>query len=68
MLTLPTAQGSVIVTGNAAGEWYLYGGSITAAVAVLVAFVRRVRAAVAAPPGPPARAGRRGPSAPDAGP
>lgn len=41
VLTLPTAQGSVIVTNTAAGEWYLYGGSACAAAAVLIALVRR---------------------------
>jgi hypothetical protein len=41
VLTMPTAQGSVIVTNTAAGEWYLYGGSACAVAAVLVALVRR---------------------------
>ena len=41
VLTLPTAQGSVIVTNTAAGEWYLYGGSACAVATVLVALVRR---------------------------
>lgn len=41
VLTLPTSQGSVIVTNTAAGEWYLYGGSASAAAGVLIAFVRR---------------------------
>jgi hypothetical protein len=41
VLTMPTAQGSVIVTNTAAGEWYLYGGSACAVAAVLIAFVRR---------------------------
>jgi hypothetical protein len=44
VLTMPTAQGSVIVTNTAAGEWYLYGGSACAAVAVMIAFVRRIGA------------------------
>jgi uncharacterized protein DUF6113 len=46
VLTLPTSSGSVIVTNTAAGEWYLYGGSVCAASGVVVAFVRRARAAV----------------------
>jgi Family of unknown function (DUF6113) len=41
VLTMPTAPGSVIVTSTAAGQWYLYGGSAGAVVAVLIAFVRR---------------------------
>jgi hypothetical protein len=41
VLTMPTAQGSVIVTNTAAGEWYLYGGSACAVAAVLIALVRR---------------------------
>ena len=49
VLTMPTAQGSVIVTNTAAGEWYLYGGSVCAALAVVVALVRRRRATA---PGP----------------
>jgi hypothetical protein len=40
-LTIPTPQGSVIVTGTAAGEWYLYGGSTAAAAGVIIALVRR---------------------------
>ncbi len=50
VLTMPTPQGSVIVTNTAAGELYLYGGSACAAVAVIIALVRRL-----VPPG----AGRR---------
>jgi hypothetical protein len=41
VLTMPTAQGSVIVTNTAAGELYLYGGSACAAAAVVIALVRR---------------------------
>ncbi|HUY44505.1 MAG TPA: hypothetical protein VMV92_02075 [Streptosporangiaceae bacterium] len=48
-LTLPTAAGSVIITNTAAGEWYLYGGSVCAAAGVVVAFVRRARARAALP-------------------
>ena len=38
LLTLPTAAGSVIVTNTRAGEWYLYGGAICAAVGVVASF------------------------------
>jgi hypothetical protein len=51
VLTMPTAQGSVIVTSTMAGEWYLYGGSGGAALAVVIALVRRRAAAPAPGPG-----------------
>jgi hypothetical protein len=35
VLTLPTAAGSVIITNTAAGKWYLYGGSVCAALGVV---------------------------------
>ena len=43
VLTLPTAQGSVIVTNSAAGEWYLYGGSACAVAGAVIALMRRIR-------------------------
>ena len=43
LLSLPTAGGSVIITNTTPGEWYLYGGSVCAAVGVIVAFLRRAR-------------------------
>jgi hypothetical protein len=43
-LTIPTPQGSVIVTGTAAGELYLYGGAAAAAAGVITALVRRISA------------------------
>jgi uncharacterized protein DUF6113 len=49
VLTLPTAGGSVIVTNTAAGAWYLYGGSVCAAAAVVYAFVSRSRARMRRP-------------------
>jgi hypothetical protein len=55
LLTLPTAQGSVIVTNTVAGEWYLYGGSACAAAGTLIAFTRRFRDLAG---GRPAAAGR----------
>jgi hypothetical protein len=39
VLTMPTAAGSVIVTNTTAGEWYLYGGAGSAALAVVLTFV-----------------------------
>ena len=44
VLTMPTPQGSVIITGTAAGEWYLYGGSAAAAAGVITALTRRFNA------------------------
>lgn len=38
LLTLPTAAGSVIVTNTTAGEWYLYGGAVCAALGVVASF------------------------------
>ena len=43
LLTLPTAAGSVIVTNTAAGEWYLYGGAVCAAIGVVASFRYRPR-------------------------
>jgi hypothetical protein len=43
VLTLPTAEGSVIVTNTTAGKWYLYGGAVCAAMGVVISFGMRVR-------------------------
>jgi len=43
VLSLPSPGGSVIISNTAPGEWYLYGGSLCAAVGVIVAFLRRAR-------------------------
>jgi hypothetical protein len=51
LLTMPTPQGSVIVTNTAAGELYLYGGSGCAALALVIAFARRIGASPARPRG-----------------
>jgi hypothetical protein len=72
VLTMPTAQGSVIVTNTAAGEWYLYGGTACAAAGVVIAFVRQAGAAARRrrPPGRGQATGRgpaQGRSAPGAG-
>ncbi len=48
VITLPTAAGSVIITNTAAGKWYLYGGSVCAALGVVVG----VRARSGRGPGP----------------
>ncbi len=36
--TQPVPNGSVIIANTAAGQWYLYGGTLSAAVAVLISF------------------------------
>jgi hypothetical protein len=38
VLSLPTSGGSVIITNSTAGKWYLYGGTLSAAIAVTIAF------------------------------
>ncbi len=43
VLSLPTSGGSVIIANSTAGQVYLYGGSLCAAVGVVVAFLRRAR-------------------------
>jgi hypothetical protein len=41
VLTMPTASGSVIVANTSAGKWYLYGGAVSAALAVVLTFLGR---------------------------
>jgi hypothetical protein len=38
VLDTPSKQGSVVVAAVPSGEWYLYGGSISALLAIAVAF------------------------------
>ena len=45
VLSMPVANGSVIITASTPGEWYLYGGTLSAAIAVAASFGRWVRAA-----------------------
>jgi hypothetical protein len=39
ILSMPSSQGSVIITDTAAGKWYLYGGTIAAVAGITVAAV-----------------------------
>ncbi len=55
LLSMPVANGSVIITASTPGEWYLYGGTLSAAIAVAASFGRWVRAARPSPPGSRAR-------------
>jgi hypothetical protein len=43
ILASPRPNGSVIITGTAAGEWYLYGGAHGCAAGTVTAFYVRVR-------------------------
>ena len=55
LLTMPTANGSVIVTNTAAGRWFLYGGAICAGAGLAVSFRWRARRPAGLPrptPGP----------------
>ena len=38
VLSLPAANGSVIITNTAAGKWYLYGGTLSTVVGVALSF------------------------------
>jgi hypothetical protein len=48
-LAMPKSNGSVIITATAAGEWYLYGGALAAAVGAVSSFFLRHRGGVARP-------------------
>ena len=45
VLSMPVTNGSVIITASAPGEWYLYGGTLSAVIAVLAAFGGSIRTA-----------------------
>jgi len=45
VLSMPVSNGSVIITASAPGEWYLYGGTLSAVIAVAAAFGGSIRAA-----------------------
>jgi uncharacterized membrane protein len=38
VLSLPVSSGSVIITNTTAGQWYLYGGTLCAAIGVAASF------------------------------
>ena len=59
VLSMPVSNGSVIITGTTPGKWYLYGGTLSIAAAVVLSFAGMARVA-----GRPAAASRtRGPGA-----
>jgi uncharacterized membrane protein len=39
IMSMGNAQGSVIITNTAAGQWYLYGGALAAAAGAVAAFM-----------------------------
>jgi hypothetical protein len=43
VLSMPTANGSVIITNTAAGKWYLYGGTLSTVVGVALSFAGLTR-------------------------
>ncbi|HTU73533.1 MAG TPA: DUF6113 family protein [Trebonia sp.] len=44
ILSTGSRAGSVIIANTAAGEWYLYGGTLAGALGVLVTFIRQASA------------------------
>ena len=45
VLSMPVSNGSVIITNTTPGKWYLYGGALTVAAGVVLAFVGTARRA-----------------------
>jgi hypothetical protein len=45
VLSMPVSNGSVIITSTKAGEWYLYGGTLSVAAGVVASFVAMARRA-----------------------
>ena len=43
VLSMPVSNGSVIITSTTPGEWYLYGGTLSVAAAVVGSFVGTAR-------------------------
>ena len=60
VLSMPVSNGSVIITNTAPGKWYLYGGTLSVAVGVVLSFASMARWAGGA--GATARSGRSGSS------
>jgi peptidoglycan/LPS O-acetylase OafA/YrhL len=46
LMAMARSNGSVIITGTAAGEWFLYGGALACAVGSVASFFTRVRRSV----------------------
>ncbi len=45
LMAMPVSSGSLVITGTSPGEWYLYGGTITALLGVGFSFGNWVRGA-----------------------
>jgi hypothetical protein len=45
VLSMPVSNGSVIITNTAPGKWYLYGGTLSVAAAVVASFAMMARRA-----------------------
>ncbi len=43
VLSMPASNGSVIITNTTPGKWYLYGGTLSVAVAVVLSFIGLAR-------------------------
>jgi hypothetical protein len=43
VLSMPVSNGSVIIANTAEGKWYLYGGTLSTVVGVVLAFVVSAR-------------------------
>ena len=43
VLSMPVSNGSVIITSTTAGKWYLYGGTLCVAAAVVGSFIGAAR-------------------------
>jgi hypothetical protein len=45
ILSMPVSSGSVIITNSTAGEWYLYGGTVSSLAGIALSFGPWVRGA-----------------------
>ena len=43
VMSMPVSNGSVIITSTTAGKWYLYGGTLCVAAAVVASFIGAAR-------------------------
>src|SRR6516165_4550796 len=43
VMSMPVSNGSVIITSTTAGKWYLYGGTLCVAAAVVASFIGSAR-------------------------
>jgi Family of unknown function (DUF6113) len=55
ILSLGSREGSVIIANTAAGQWYLYGGTLAAVLGVLATFIRQATTRLSAPRKPGSR-------------